>query len=532
MTPTVETSVTGSTFSVHVDADGATTIVVLEGSVVASGSDGEVVEVPEGTMVEGDADGSVGEPRDIPDEVLESEWIEFNQCALDDAPECLPETPPEPTPPVGSEEPGSEEPGTSPEPTTEPGDTTPGDDDGTDDGTGGTETPPPPPPLPPPDPPTSPTPPQNHSPEALFGAAPTTGPAPLLVAFVDGSSDPDRDELTREWNFGDGASATGGRDQQHIYREPGTFTVTLTVTDPDGASDSMSKEIVVEPDTTPPVVTITGAPGDPSESADATFTFTTSETGSGFECVLDGTAQDCGEGPSGSVTYTDLAEGPHRFSVSVTDPAGNTGSASHDWTIDIPPVLDHIVISPPAASIEVGGSQAYTSEAFDTDGGSMGDVTEETSFSIGPDGSCTGATCSASELGEHTVTGTYQGSSDTAVLTVVPPLDHIVISPGQAAIKLGESQAYTAEAFEADGDSLGDVTEQTSFSIDPSGSCSNATCTASEPGTYTRDRHLPRSERHRAASDRRPAGRVHGVLRAARTREGRRAVLDQGRRGR
>ncbi len=232
------------------------------------------------------------------------------------------------------------------------------------------------------------------------------------------------------------------------------------------------------------------------------------------------------------MTYTDLAEGPHRFSVSVTDPAGNTGSASHDWTIDIPPVLDHIVISPRAASIEVGGSQAYTAEAFDTDGGSMGDVTEETSFSIGPDGSCTGATCSASELGEHTVTGTYQGSSDTAVLTVVPPLDHIVISPGQAAIKLGESQAYTAEAFEADGDSLGDVTEQTSFSIDPSGSCSNATCTASEPGTYTRDRHLPRRERHRAASDRRPAGRVPGVLRAARTREGRRVVLDQGRRGR
>ncbi len=479
VTPTVEASVTGSTFSVEVDPEGATRIVVFEGSVVASGSDGEV-EVPEGTMVQSEADGSVGEPAEIPEEVFESEWIEFNQCDLDSAPECLPETPPEPTPPVGSEEPGDGDPGTSPEPTTGSDGTTPG--DGTGDGTGGTETPPTPPPT---DPSTPPPPPENHPPKALFGAAPTSGVAPLLVEFAEASSDPDLDELMREWNFGDGASATGGRDQQHIYREPGTYTVTLTVTDPDGASDSASKEIVVEPDITPPEVTITSAPGDPSDSPDATFTFTTSETGSGFDCELDGVEQGCGDGPSGSVSYTALSEGAHRFTVSVTDAAGNTGSASHDWTIDIPPVFDHIVLSPSDASIEVGGSQAYTAEAFDTDGGSMGDVTGATSFSIGPDGSCSGATCSASELGEHTVTGTYQGSTDTAVLTVVPALDHIVISPGQSTIKLGESQDYTAEAFDDDGNSLGDVTEGTKFSIDPSGSCSGATCTAPEPGTFT-----------------------------------------------
>ena len=478
VTPTVEASVTGSEFSVEVDAEGLTRILVFEGSVVATGSDGEV-EVLEGTMVESEADGSVGEPVEIPEEVLDSEWIEFNQCELDDAPECQPEIPPEPTPPVGSEEPGDGDPGTPPEPTTGPDDgTTPGD------GTGGTETPPAPPPPPPTDPSTPPPPPENHPPEALFGYAPTSGQAPLLVAFVDGSSDPDRDPLKREWNFGDGASASGV-EEQHIYRDPGTYTVTLTVTDPHGASDSYSREVVVEPDTTPPNVTITSAPGDPSDSPDATFTFTTSETGSGFDCVLDGAAQGCGDGPSGSVSYTGLEEGPHLFSVSVTDAAGNTGSASHTWTIEIPPVLDHIVISPSDASIEVGGSLRYSAEAFDTDGGSMGDVTEETSFSIAPDGSCTGATCSASQLGEHTVTGTYQGLSDTAVLTVVPALDHIVISPAQATIKLGESQAYTAEAFDEDGDSLGDVTGDTSFSIDPSGSCSGETCSASVPGTFT-----------------------------------------------
>jgi hypothetical protein len=86
-----------------------------------------------------------------------------------------------------------------------------------------------------------------------------------------------------------------------------------------------------------------------------------------------------------------------------------------------PPGFDHIVISPSNATIDPGDSQNYTAEAFDTDGNSMGNVTASTSFSISPNGSCSGNTCTASQPGNHTVTGTFSGDSDTATLTVNEP---------------------------------------------------------------------------------------------------------------
>ena len=52
-----------------------------------------------------------------------------------------------------------------------------------------------------------------------------------------GSSDPDGDPLTYLWSFGDGGTATGATPT-HTYVTGGQFSVTLTVTDPDGLSDS------------------------------------------------------------------------------------------------------------------------------------------------------------------------------------------------------------------------------------------------------------------------------------------------------
>ncbi len=51
----------------------------------------------------------------------------------------------------------------------------------------------------------------------------------------------------------------------------------------------------------------------------------------------------------------------------------------------------------------------------------MGNVTADTNFSVAPDGSCNGNTCTARQLGAHTVTGTYSGDSDHATLTVEAP---------------------------------------------------------------------------------------------------------------
>ena len=87
--------------------------------------------------------------------------------------------------------------------------------------------------------------PSNQPPTAVVGAAPTSGPAPLTVAFTgSGSTDFDGSIVSFAWEFGDGQTATVA-DSTHTYLAGGTFTATLTVTDDGGLSDSGSVEIGV-----------------------------------------------------------------------------------------------------------------------------------------------------------------------------------------------------------------------------------------------------------------------------------------------
>src|SRR5205814_1519575 len=189
--------------------------------------------------------------------------------------------------------------------------------------------------------------------------------------------------------------------------------------------------------------------------------------------------------PNGSCSgraCTASAAGTH--TVTGSD-AGKSGSASLIVTAG---PLDHLVLSPASATINSGGSQTYTAQGRDRYDNSLGDVTAGTTFSIAPDGSCTGASCTASAAGAHTVTGTNGGKTGTASLQVSSTsggLDHIVISPASATISAGGSQAYSAQGFDASNNSLGDVTASTVFSIAPDGSCSGNVCTASVGGAHT-----------------------------------------------
>ena len=65
----------------------------------------------------------------------------------------------------------------------------------------------------------------------------------------------------------------------------------------------------------------------------ASFSFTSTETGSTFECQIDSGGYSACTSPK---SYTSLTAGSHTFYVKATDSAGNTDStpASYTWTID------------------------------------------------------------------------------------------------------------------------------------------------------------------------------------------------------
>lgn len=90
-----------------------------------------------------------------------------------------------------------------------------------------------------------PPPPPNQPPVAAF--TPTTSG---LGVSVDGtaSRDPDGTVASWAWTFGDGGTATGST-ASHTYAAAGTYAVTLTVTDDDGAPSSTTQQVTV---TAPP----------------------------------------------------------------------------------------------------------------------------------------------------------------------------------------------------------------------------------------------------------------------------------------
>jgi PKD repeat protein len=80
----------------------------------------------------------------------------------------------------------------------------------------------------------------DNVPTATFSATPLSGAVPLDVLFVDESTSVDG-IATRVWDFGDG----GGSSQEtpfYTYTVPGTYPVTLTVTEPDGDTDTRRVE--------------------------------------------------------------------------------------------------------------------------------------------------------------------------------------------------------------------------------------------------------------------------------------------------
>jgi len=119
---------------------------------------------------------------------------------------------------------------------------------------------------------------------------------------------------------------------------------------------------------------------------------------------------------------------PEVKTLAIVTPVAKTGGTV---TFTAGGTLDHLVVSPATPTIAAGGTQFYTAEGFDASNISLGDITSATTFTIAPNGSCSGATCTATALGLHTVKGTSGAkTSPEASLTVAAPADQVRVWVG------------------------------------------------------------------------------------------------------
>jgi hypothetical protein len=91
--------------------------------------------------------------------------------------------------------------------------------------------------------------PPNDPPTAVLSVTPSTGNAPLtVVASAAGSSDSDGGIASYNFNFGDGVStgAQATNTASHVYAG-GTWTCSVTVTDVDGGTTTVSQTVIVAP---------------------------------------------------------------------------------------------------------------------------------------------------------------------------------------------------------------------------------------------------------------------------------------------
>lgn len=169
--------------------------------------------------------------------------------------------------------------------------------------------------------------PSNIAPTAVI-SAPATG-CDCVPVTLDGtgSSDPDGIIAAWDWDFGDGSPHGSGATVDHTYAA-GTWTITLTVTDDDGATDDATQDITIY--ACPNAVISAPATGTDCEGVRL--------DGSGSNDP-DGTivtyAWDFGDGTgaSGAAVSHDYGVGSYTITLTVTDDQGCSDSATASITI-------------------------------------------------------------------------------------------------------------------------------------------------------------------------------------------------------
>ena len=140
----------------------------------------------------------------------------------------------------------------------------------------------------------------------------------------------------------------------------------MRATDEAGNTDPSPAKREFTVDTAAPQTTITAGPTGPTNDATPSFSFSSSEPGSSFQCRFDSGSFGACVSPYTAPTLTD---GPHSFEVRATDEAANTdpSPAKREFTVDTTPPQTTITTGPtgptndPTPTFEFDSSESGSS---------------------------------------------------------------------------------------------------------------------------------------------------------------------------
>ncbi len=203
----------------------------------------------------------------------------------------------------------------------------------------------------------------NQNPTAAFSAS----CANLGCAFTDLSSDRDGTIASRAWNFGDGGTSSL-QNPSHSYAAAGTYTVSLTVTDNQGASNATSQSVTVSAANTAPQVTV---PANQTTVQGSTITplviQVTDAENDPITCSVTGLPAGLIESSECTISGTvSAATGVYTVSITASDGRLTSSALSFSWNItpagapanpETPPAAAAAPsLTPSAASSRVGAT--------------------------------------------------------------------------------------------------------------------------------------------------------------------------------
>ena len=170
--------------------------------------------------------------------------------------------------------------------------------------------------------PLPPLPPLPAAPDINFNAEPIAGEAPLDVFFYSDTSAGGEPEIWA-WDFGDGGTSAL-ENPSHTYTTPGTYTVSLTVTNAAG-SDTETKVDVIHAQSLP-VAAFSATPLGGTTPLEVTFTNTSTNATSYSWDFGDGNTST-----TASPVHTYIAAGTYSVSLTATNADGDDIETKTDY---------------------------------------------------------------------------------------------------------------------------------------------------------------------------------------------------------